>query len=268
MANLSNTDLSGAGLSTVDLTGANLRQSNLNGAYMFETNFQNADLNGADFSNSMLFQTNFGMVDLSKTIGLDQARHNGPSTVGIDTIYKSKGNIPESFLRGAGVPENFITYMHSLISKTFDYYSCFISYTERDDLFSERLYNDLQASGVRVWRWREDAPLGKTLMRSVDKAIRVYDKLIVICSEKSMQSPLVIREIERALQKEDEFAKKGMESEALFPIRLDDYIFEGWEHHRKADVIAKNVGDFRNWEDSKAYKKAFKRLLRDLQGKV
>ena len=34
--------------------------------------------------------------------------HFGRSTMAIDTIYKSRGNIPRVFLRGCGVPENFI----------------------------------------------------------------------------------------------------------------------------------------------------------------
>jgi hypothetical protein len=36
-----------------------------------------------------------------------------------------------------------------------------------------------------------------------------------------------------------------MQGEVLFPIRLDDYIFTGWNHYHKADVLAKNVEDFR-----------------------
>ena len=51
--------------------------------------------------------------------------HYGPSTIGIDTIYKSKGNIPEVFLRGRGVPEDFIVYMRSLVGRAIDFYSCF-----------------------------------------------------------------------------------------------------------------------------------------------
>jgi len=38
-----------------------------------------------------------------------------------------------------------------------------------------------------------------------------------------------------------------------------------WDHPRKADVIAKHVGDFRNWNDSASYKKALDRLIRDLR---
>jgi len=31
-----------------------------------------------------------------------------PSGIGIDTLYKSQGVIPDEFLRGAGVPEDVI----------------------------------------------------------------------------------------------------------------------------------------------------------------
>jgi hypothetical protein len=114
-------------------------------------------------------------------------------------------------------------------------------------------------------RWKEDAKWGKTLMRSIDEAVRIYDKLIVICSEQSLNAPAVIREMERALQKEDDLARQAKEAEVLFPIRLDDYLFNGWQYYRKADVTAKNVGDFRQWKDHDSYQKAFKRLLRDLK---
>jgi hypothetical protein len=209
--------------------------------------------------------TVFADIDLSAVKGLENVRHFGPSTIGVDTIYKSRGNIPEVFLRGAGVPENLITYMRSLMGTALDFYKCFISFTEADDLFSERLYNDLQGAGVRCWRWKEDAKWGKNLMGSIDEAVRYYDKLVVICSEQSLNSPAVMREIERALQKEDDSARQGQEGDVLFPLRLDDYIFSGWNHHRKADVVAKNVGDFRQWHEPERYKKAFERLLRDLK---
>ena len=71
-------------------------------------------------------------------------------------------------------------------------------------------------------------------MRSIDEAVRVYDKLIVICSEQSLNAPAVIREVERSLRKEDGLARQSKGREVLFPIRLDEYIFTGWQHHRKA----------------------------------
>jgi hypothetical protein len=84
--------------------------------------------------------------------------------------------------------------------------------------------------------------------------------LIAVCSEDSLTSPAVLREIERALQREDREKKN-----VLFPIRIDDYVFEGWDHERKADVVKKVVGDFRNWKGPDSYAKALERLLRDLR---
>ena len=175
-----------------------------------------------------------------------RCEHVGPSTIGIDTIYKSKGNIPEVFLRGAGVPEDFIVYMRSLVGKAIDFYSCFISYSSQDDDFAQRLYADLQAKNVRCWKFDENAKWGEPVWGEIDTAIRHYDKLVVICSKHSLQSPPVIREIERALQKEDREHRN-----VLFPIRIDDYLFDEWDHPRKADVVSKVIGDFRGWKRSR-----------------
>ena len=59
--------------------------------------------------------------------GLNSVRHTGPSTIGIDTVYRSQGQIPELFLRGCGVPESFITYAKALTGSAIEYYSCFIT---------------------------------------------------------------------------------------------------------------------------------------------
>ena len=67
-------------------------------------------------------------------MSLDSVRHVGPSTIGINTLYRSKGKIPEVFLRGAGVPEPVITNMNSLISAMdpIQFYSLFTSYSTAD----------------------------------------------------------------------------------------------------------------------------------------
>ncbi len=79
---------------------------------------------------------------------------------------------------------------------------------------------------------------------------------MVIGSKDSLQSPPVIHEIECALQKEDREHRN-----VLFPIRIDDYLFEEWDHPRKADVVSKVIGDFRGVNDLATYAKAFPRFL-------
>ena len=108
--------------------------------------------------------------------------------------------------------------------------------------------------------------MGTRVWEEIDHAIRLYDKLIAVCSAASLELPgelpasPVVREIGRALIREDRERKH-----VLFPIRLDDYIFEGWGHPRKADVVGKVVGDFRTWRDEGPYRGSLNRLIQELR---
>lgn len=150
-ANLVGADVSNANLLSAALFGVDLGAANLSASNLSDVNFQWANLNDADFSGATLRGTNFGDVDLSIAKSLEAVVYSGPSIVGIDTMYKSRGKIPEVFLRGCGVPDEFIVYTRSMVGRTIEYYSCFISYSTRDQEFADRLYADLQAKGVRCW---------------------------------------------------------------------------------------------------------------------
>jgi hypothetical protein len=200
--------------------------------------------------------------------GLDEVHHRGPSTIGIDTIYLSKGNIPDSFLRGCGVTDNFITYMRSLTGAAFDFYSCFISYSTKDQAFADRLYADLQARGVRCWFAPHDMKGGRRIDEQIDEAIKVYNKLLLIISEASMTSPWVEREIRKAFAKEKREARR-----VLFPISLVPFqqiaTWECLDSDTGIDLARKvreyHLPDFSKWKDHDSYTKAFDRLVRDLQ---
>jgi uncharacterized protein YjbI with pentapeptide repeats len=264
-ANFTGANLTDVLMATADLTNANLTGVNLAGARLIFVDLTNANLAGANLSNALLWDTDFGDVDLSEAKRLEKARHLGPSRISIGTIYKSKGKIPEAFLRGAGVPDNLLEYIPSLIGAAFQFYSCFISHSSKDERFCERLYADLKAAHIRTWYFPEDArwgePVwGEPVWGEIDRSIKLYDKLVVVCSENSLQSGPVPREIDRALNKEDR-----EKASVLFPLRIDDYIFRKWEHPRKDDVLAKVIGDFSNWErDAKTYEADFKKLVKAL----
>ena len=132
-------DLSGADLREANLGWANLRLANLRLANLIGADLHGADLSGADFGKSVMRNTSIGNVDLSGVKALETLRHTGPSSIGIDTIYRSQGNIPELFLRGVGVPKTFMVYMKSLTVNPVEFYSCFISYSSRNTDFAERL---------------------------------------------------------------------------------------------------------------------------------
>ena len=152
-ASLSRTGLLGANLGRVSARrqavtlherGADLSEADLSEADLSYADLGGADLNRTDFTAARAGGTNFAEVDLSTAKGLETIKHNGPSTIGIDTIYKSHGKIPEAFLRGCGVPDEFIAYIGSMVGRPIEFYSCFISYSTKDQEFAERLYNDLQ----------------------------------------------------------------------------------------------------------------------------
>jgi uncharacterized protein YjbI with pentapeptide repeats len=259
-ANLSSTNLSECSLWCANFQHSRLRGANLRGADLYRANLRGAQLRGADLSKAKIGYTTFGDNDLSSTKGLETVSHAGPSTIGIDTIYKSKGNIPEVFLRGCGVPEDFIVYMRSLVSKAIDFYSCFISYSSKDDDFAQRLHADLQQKGVRCWFAPEDLKIGDKFRTRIDESIRIYDKVMVILSVDSIRSPWVEEEIEAALEKERKQNKL-----ILFPIRLDDAVTETDQAWAASLRRARHIGDFRAWRDHDQYQKSFDRLLRDLK---
>jgi len=271
-ANLDGADLGGAYLAETDLRDANLlgalcvqavfRNANCSGADFSLTNLNGANLAGTDFSNSIMVGTQLGNVDLSRSKGLELVIHNGPSTIGIDTVYFSGGNIPEAFLRGAGVPEPFISNMKSLVAamSPIEFYSCFISYSSKDQEFAERLHADLRGKNVRCWFAPEDLKIGDRLRPSFDEAIRVHDKLMVLLSENSVSSPWVEKEVETAFEKE-----RREKRTVLFPIRLDDAVMETDEAWAADIRRGRHIGDFREWKNHDSYKKAFERLLRDLK---
>jgi len=279
-ANLREADLCGADLTVANLLGANLHGANLIGADLRWANFNGADLSGAnlrevdlreaDLTGAFIGSTTFANVDLSEVKGLEAVKHGGPSSIGIDTIYRSKGKIPYIFLRGTGIPDLFISYIASLVGTGIEFYSLFISYSTHNQEFAERLYADLQVKGVRCWFAPHKLRGGEKLYEQIDEAIRVYDKLLLILSPASMGSEWVNTEISRARKREIKDGKR-----ILFPIRLCAFeTLRDWElfdadsgKDLAREIREYYIPDFSNWKDHDAYKLAFDRLLKDLQGK-
>ena len=259
--------LNGANLSRSNLAWTNLRNTELNGANLIGANLLRAHLdsttlNEANFSSAVLVSTVLSRLDLSVVIGLDTVHHHGPSSMSIDTLLLSKGSIPEAFLRGAGIPDSLITYAASLTRQAILFYSCFISYSSKDESFAKVVYADLQNNGVRCWFAPEDLKIGDKTRVQIDESIRVYDKLLLILSKQSITSDWVEKEVETAMELE-----RQQKRTVLFPVRLDDEVMKiqsGWA----ADIRrSRNIGDFRNWTNPEVYKKMFDRLLHDPQSR-
>jgi uncharacterized protein YjbI with pentapeptide repeats len=286
-ADLSGADLSGATLSGATFEGASLAGATLSHVHCPLTDFSRADLQKADFTGAglaanltgaKLYEADFTSVDLFRSVlgdldlgdvkGLETVIHSGPSTIGIDTIYRSKGKIPDVFLRGAGVPEEFITYMKSLVANPIEFYSCFISYSTKDQEFAERLHGDLQNKNVRCWFAPHDVQGGKKLYEQIDQAIRVHEKVLLILSAQSMSSEWVKTEIAKARKREVREKKQ-----VLFPVRLVPFeAIRDWEcfdadagKDSAREIREYFIPDFSEWKEHDKYKKAFERLLGDLK---
>jgi len=261
-------DFSGANLSGADLIGAqcwdvDFSAANLSGTLLETASFHSVNVSGANLSNAWIGHTTFEDIDLRDVKGLETVYHANPSAISIDTIYRSGGNIPEAFLLRAGVPDPFIDYMRSLVGKPIDYYTCFISYSSKDQAFAKRLYADLQSNGVRCWFAPEDLKIGAKIRSSIDESIRLHDKLLLVLSKYSVMSQWVEQEVEKALARERKESKV-----ILFPIRLDQSVMdieEGWPALIRN---TRNIGDFSRWKRHETYRKAFDRLLRDLKAEA
>jgi hypothetical protein len=257
--------LSGAYLNYADLNGADLSS-----AVLFRANLSRARLGGADLTSAVMAHAAFADNDLSEVKGLETVIHEGPSSIGVDTLYKSAGKIPEAFLRGCGIPDDFIAFIpsHFGIQQAIQFYSCFISYSTRDEEFARRLYSRMRDEKLRVWFAPEEMKGGQKLYEQIERAIQLHDRLLLVLSESSMQSEWVITEIQRARETE---IKEGRRK--LFPISIVE--FDKVKAWRRFDAdtgkdLAKEVReyfipDFSNWKEHDAFEKAFKRLLRDLR---
>lgn len=257
-ADLSYANLSGANLERVHLRDTHLRGAILNNVHLQDAGLKNADLKDADLSGAICFDTVFADIDLRTVQGLDSIKHQGPSYLSIDCIYRSQGQISDVFLRGCGVSDDMIGYIHS-IAGAIQYYSAFISYNSEDEPFAHRLYSDLQARNVRCWKYTEDMKIGDKILQRVDEAIRFHDKLLLILSESSLTSDWVEREVLLALEREHR-EKRTL----LFPVRIDDAILHSTASWARL-IQTRNIGDFTRWKGQDVYQPTFERLLRDLK---
>jgi uncharacterized protein YjbI with pentapeptide repeats len=266
-ANLNGADMCRANLIRADLSGADLRGTDLRSANLIRADLSGVDLRDTDFGDAKLGRTVFSNTNLGSAKGLDTCRHFGPSIIEHRTLAKS-GPLPLSFLRGCGLPDQLIQYLPSLLNQAIQFYSCFISYSTMDQEFAARLHADLQDKGVRCWFAPHNIQGGKKIYEQIEEAIRLYDRLLLILSDASMNSEWVKTEIAHARQKE-----KNQKRRVLFPITLVPFskirewkCFDGDTGKDSAREIREYfVPDFSHWKNHDSYKVAFDRLVKDFR---
>jgi uncharacterized protein YjbI with pentapeptide repeats len=259
-ANLTGADLSGANLARVNLAGANLTDANLTGANLnrailtrtnltnatlggadfYEAVFHNSVLTGSDFSGSIVGYTVFQNCDVSESQGLDQVRHDAPSTIGVDTLYRSGGNISAEFLHGAGVADSLIEFQAAIQGTPTIQGDCFISCSAKDHAFARELQSELRSRSVRCWLFPEDAR-GSALVdrrstsdqEEVERWVRAYDKLVVVCSQAALDSETVRNDINGA--KDAQFSRDQW---VLYLVAPDETVVQP-----RGRGLARNLND-------------------------
>lgn len=250
-AKLSRADFFGANLSNANLSGTDLRGAKLSHTELISANLTRAILIDTDFNQAKLGVTTFANVDLSHARNLKTVRCQGPSTIGLDTLYQSLGKIPDEFLRGCGVPEEFVVYGHSLAGKLNKFYSCFISYSHSDESFALRLYDALQNRGIRCWLDTHQLLPGDDIYDKADQGIRTWDKVLLCASKSSLTSWWVDSEITAAFEKESLlWRERGKKIYKLITLNLDNYLFSGeWKSGKAPTIKSRLAANFTGWEE-------------------
>jgi hypothetical protein len=259
-ANLRGVDLRGADLQGADLQGTDLIRANLVKTDLTQANLSETALSGANLSEAIINGTIFASIDLRETRGLVKLHHAGPSAVAMHTIQLPQDGSALHFLRGVGVSDEWIDFYRAQILSPIHYYSCFISYSNKDEMFARRLHADLQEHGVRCWFAPKDLKIGDRIRARIDEAIHLHEKLLLLLSEHALASAWVEDEVEAALEKE-----RRQQREVLFPLRLDESVLQTSQAWAKQLRRTRHIGDFTQWTDPQQYQRAFVRLLFDLK---
>jgi uncharacterized protein YjbI with pentapeptide repeats len=267
-SDLSSAILCDAELSDADLSGADLQHADLRKAHLVRTLLNGTDLRAAKLKNASFSGTIFGHTNLRGAKGLENCRHSTSSIIDHQTIVMS-WPVPVSFLRGCGLQENYIEYLPSLLHDQRQFYSCFISYSHADKPFARRLHDTLQGRGIRCWLDEKQLLPGDDIYEQVDRGIRLWDKVLLCCSEHSLKpASWVDKEIITALEKEDQLTRKrGEKIRALIPLNIDGYLFnDAWKSGYRAEIRRRMAADFTGWErDNATFEEQVEHVIRALR---
>lgn len=270
-AHLQRADLRFAQLAGAELRGADLRDADLRRADLELVDFRGTNLSGANFWQAEVERAVLDGVDLSTAIGLAEILHGSSSTVGTDSMRLTAAGLSdnpdnqgpiETFFRGCGLTEADIAYFRTLIGRPIEWFSAFISHSHEDKPFARRLYDALQGRGIRCWLDEHDMKPGDRMLNVVDQAIRLHDKLLLLCSEASLTSWWVQDEITKALEKERRDGR-----DIIIPLLLDRYLLDEWDHGLASQVRSRLAADFTDRSDE-AFEREFEKVVRALRAET
>ena len=207
--NLSGANLTGANFSGANLVRSNLSEASLNDADLFQTQIWGCNMAGTDVAGASLGYTVLQDCDLRGVVGLEQVRHDAPSSVGVDTVYRSGGLVPAAFLAGAGVPGSIATLQEVIVADAPVLTEFYISCRDDDEEFARKLAADLSGQGVNAYVFSERvrgnalvSRLSSSDQEEIERWLRNYDKLIVVASSRALDTEAILNDITAARDKQ------------------------------------------------------------------
>ena len=269
-ANLEEANLPGANLSYADLSWTNLSGANLRGAALNATSLTLADLSGADLRGATITNANLESTvvvnclmgftkvincDLSKSIGLETARHTGPCSLGLDTLARSGGLIPKAFLENAGVAEPLLAAQEAMKGASRSYPTVLIVGSAEDDELAARLRSGLVASQIPAWAIAADDEAAVLSGGILFEHTPFYDGLVLLCTAQSLESP----QTSTYLAQLSGSQHMGT-PQTTVALAFDDLFYQREDYLCNA-LRQGQVLDFRGWQSAETYKDAIRSLV-------
>jgi uncharacterized protein YjbI with pentapeptide repeats len=216
-------------------------------SFIGNNSFNNFDLSDSDFKQCVLEQTTFSNCYLKSTTinNTNKSRGNEFSFIDFQTILKSDKIDPIVLEKCFGINESIIKDKIAQIATKIEYQTIFISYSFKDKQFANNLNKSLIRKGVVTFLWENDAPGGKDLKKIMRENIKEKDRLLFIASENSLRSKACQYELLEGSKKQEQLWQ-----EILFPIHIDNYLFEIEKDEikpiEKQDEYWKNILELRD----------------------
>jgi hypothetical protein len=219
-----NADMARANLAGADLTGANLCAANLAYANLARTHLEGASFRDAWFDRTLLVDVEMSWMTEAHA---DRTRHQGPSSVGTNTLLLSKGRIPASFLRGCGLSEWEIE-----TAKLYE-----------PNLSSEEITNiQYKVFSLRAKRPFQISP-------------------VFISYSWAVESPWVEYEVEKAVE-----ISRNTNRDVLCPIALDEaWTSSRMAGQLRTQIKKYRVLSFKDWQDAATFKHSVHMLFEGLE---
>ena len=214
-ANLDRTNFTGANLTGASFNGANLSRTNLSEAVLNEADFYEAVLNDvvtgeAQFSNCIIGYTVFQNCDMDSALAWTACGTTRPAPLGW-TRYCGREELCHSPLFWVpGIPVAVVDIQDLVADAPVTTLEVHISCANGDIEFARQLEANLRAQGVRSWVFAEGFrgnPLVDRRATSgeeeIERWVRHYDRLIVVCSAAGLDSETVRNDITSAQEAEN-----------------------------------------------------------------